>query len=56
MTKEEKQLERKKFAEILDVLSHMEIRGEANVFYMYQLMSFLKTEITKLDKELETEK
>lgn len=49
------QLEKKKFIELLNTINLIEVKGESNILYMYQIMAFLKNEIIEIDKKIQSQ-
>jgi hypothetical protein len=44
--------ERQKWVELLSAVSQLEIKGESNIFVMFQIMTFIKNEIAEIDKKI----
>lgn len=49
------QIEKKKFIELLNTINLIEVKGESNILYMYQIMAFLKNEIIEIDKKIQSQ-
>ena len=45
----DKQLNRKKWVDLLEAVSQLEIKGQVNVVLMYKIIAFLQKEISEID-------
>jgi hypothetical protein len=48
-------LTKKEVIDLLDLLNKIEIKGEANIYFMYQILAFLKGKLAEAESKSKEE-